>query len=148
MDYRGEFKRTSAIGIKELVTETVNEHRNVSWESGSKSGVAKELEDRIEEHKAENQAFTANIYQKLLFYSNTMGENLGSSSTYLKNDILRMVDALEVLDADTKKELFGCDFQMDIKFRDRFWANYEKDVMDKRKSSWDVFKKAVVNSIM
>lgn len=147
MNYRDEFKRTSAIGIKELITETVTEHRNVSWESGSKSGVAKELEDRIEEHKAENQAFTANIYQKLLFYSNTMGENLGSSSTYLKNDILRMVDALEILDAETKTELFGKDFKMDIKFRDRFWTNYEKDVMDKRKSSWDVFRKAVLASI-
>lgn len=147
MNYRDEFKRTSAIGIKELITETVTEHRNVSWESGSKSGVAKELEDRIEEHKAENQAFTANIYQKLLFYSNTMGENLGSSSTYLKNDILRMVDALEILDAETKTELFGKDFKMDIKFRDRFWTNYEKDVMDKRKSSWDVFRRAILASI-
>lgn len=148
MNYRDEFKRTSAIGIKELITETINEHRNVRWESGSKSGVAKELEDRIEEHKAENQAFTANIYQKLLFYSNTMGENLGSSSTYLKNDILRMVDALEVLDAETKTELFGKDFPMDVKFRDRFWTNYEKDVMDKRKSSWDIFKRAVLAAIM
>lgn len=147
MNYRDEFKRTSAIGIKELITETVTEHRNVSWESGSKSGVAKELEDRIEEHKAENQAFTANIYQKLLFYSNTMGENLGSSSSYLKNDILRMVDALEILDAETKTELFGKDFKMDIKFRDRFWTNYEKDVMDKRKSSWDVFRRAILASI-
>lgn len=147
MDYRGEFRRTSAIGIKELITETVNEHRNVQWESGSKSGVAKELEDRIEEHKAENQAFTAGIYQKLLFYSNTMGENLNSSSTYLKNDLLRMVDALEVLDAETKTELFGCDFSMDIDFRNRFWKNYEKDVMDKRKASFDIFKKAVVNAI-